>query len=617
MKIYLKEKKQSKDTYYLGTVYNYDVKGREKLEIEDGHIGVFGTTGSGKTTAMLSFINRDIETGKSVFYIDPKGEMFIVNSIYESALNNKRSEEVIILNPMWGDISAKMNPLKIGNKYGRSEEVTNRVLAAIPRTNGDASFFRDLGYELLTLVTKSLVIKEQIRGIEHPEICYQDIYSYISKEGLRAIKNEVGFKLSRVENEAIDRWIKAEPEWFGKVTANVSTATSTVSIGMIGDCLGKIKYYEQDILGKVYDGKKIIAGAWFPSLKIAESAAIASKAIFSALQGYISECQLGRKKAGLRIYIDEAKEAFFPGCLKIFTQARSADVFIRFFAQSYEGIESIIGKEEASEIMQNLKTIFLMKSGNDYTPEKVLKLLAPTIKQIPSQESLGDIRTMGKESYQVEINDILRLEPGQYYCLYKGIFYKGRFKEAVESKINIVEGEENNIEGKINIPYKVIAFRNWLSNQDYVSEHKEYEDVEKKANDLLEKCLLSVINYQGKYIEDGYFTASLIDNLEEHLAINQYQMIKAFLSYQEQYSIVLKDKNKIKRLISYYLTQNEKSYSDSNYARDKYGCYKILFRYTSMKIQSKDIILDCWILKNRWENISKNEKFKLQIVNAI
>jgi len=99
-----------------------------------GHVHVLGPTGTGKSTLLLNLITQDIEAGRAVVVIEPKGDL--VRSVLER-VPSKRIDDVIYLDPSDGDDPIGLNPLAT---RGRPPELVADELLGMFRAMYESSW---------------------------------------------------------------------------------------------------------------------------------------------------------------------------------------------------------------------------------------------------------------------------------------------------------------------------------------------------------------------------------------------------------------------------------------------------------------------------------------------
>lgn len=106
------------------------------LDIADAlqHLHVVGPTGVGKSTLLANLITQDIDAGRSVVVIDPKGDL--VNDVADR-IPQQRTDEVVILDPADEQRPVGVNPLAVS---GQSVETAVDGLVHLFRSTFAASW---------------------------------------------------------------------------------------------------------------------------------------------------------------------------------------------------------------------------------------------------------------------------------------------------------------------------------------------------------------------------------------------------------------------------------------------------------------------------------------------
>jgi type IV secretory system conjugative DNA transfer VirD4/TraG family protein len=89
------------------------------------HLHLLGPTGSGKSTLLLNLITQDIQAGRAVVVIEPKGDL-IADVLMRIAPN--RIRDVVVLDPTDTERPVGLNPLALG---GRSPELAADQLLSL------------------------------------------------------------------------------------------------------------------------------------------------------------------------------------------------------------------------------------------------------------------------------------------------------------------------------------------------------------------------------------------------------------------------------------------------------------------------------------------------------
>jgi intracellular multiplication protein IcmO len=138
-----------------------DVNGRELwIGFEDGrqHATVPGTTGAGKTTALLSFLTNALTHASGFVLVDGKADNKLYNEVLALARRFGREDDVLCLNFMVAtDVkeSNRFNPFAVGNADAIGEMLSSLLGEPAP---GDANgVFRERAAALVGTLTPVLV----------------------------------------------------------------------------------------------------------------------------------------------------------------------------------------------------------------------------------------------------------------------------------------------------------------------------------------------------------------------------------------------------------------------------------------------------------------------------
>ena len=101
------------------------------------HMAIYGGTGSGKTTTMLSFITQDIDAGRPTIVIDPKGGFKVFAAMWDAAKRNDKIGQFRIIHLAFPEHSCQCNPV---GTYHRITEVSGRLAEGIDSEEAYKSF---------------------------------------------------------------------------------------------------------------------------------------------------------------------------------------------------------------------------------------------------------------------------------------------------------------------------------------------------------------------------------------------------------------------------------------------------------------------------------------------
>ncbi len=158
--------KPANGTIFLG----WDIHGNELwITAEDArqHITVPGTTGAGKTTAILSLLANAVMQGSGFVLVDGKGDRDLFSKVLALARAAGRDDDVRVLNFMVASgvkDSHTFNPFSIGNHDALRELLASQL--GEPAANDANGVFRERAVALIGTLAPALVWLRDTRGIE-------------------------------------------------------------------------------------------------------------------------------------------------------------------------------------------------------------------------------------------------------------------------------------------------------------------------------------------------------------------------------------------------------------------------------------------------------------------
>ena len=158
--------KPANGTIFLG----WDIDGNELwLTAEDArqHITVPGTTGAGKTTAILSLLSNAVLQGSGFVLVDGKGDRDLFSKVLALARAAGRDDDVRVLNFMVASgvkDSHTFNPFSIGNHDALRELLASQL--GEPAANDANGVFRERAVALIGTLAPVLVWLRDTRGVE-------------------------------------------------------------------------------------------------------------------------------------------------------------------------------------------------------------------------------------------------------------------------------------------------------------------------------------------------------------------------------------------------------------------------------------------------------------------
>jgi type IV secretory pathway TraG/TraD family ATPase VirD4 len=406
-----------------------DLKGSiRKIGITDsdriGHLGCFGTTRIGKSKLIEHMVTQDIAKGYSVVVVDPKGDLELFSKIVQIAFDTGREKELCLINPIYPEFSATINPLSY---YYSPEEIVNHVISGVQAKD---AYFHNVAYETTLMIVLSLLaLKERAA----PEITIN--FAEISRRcGAEEIENLTA-ALSKIEDASVreiiniaNKILQAKEEFFGKVTSSLRTVLTALSIGNMGKIIGHAK--ANRFIQRLENGKRVILVVQTGSMLSGKVSDMLARILISMIQSFIGRRFASGKKIDhpLAIYIDEFSNACYIGIEDLFNKAGGAGAMVNVFTQSIADINAAVGEQMARKILDNINTKIFMRVNDPMTAQYVSESSGTRKKYDPFLQLGGGITMRCGEEAAVRPEDVLDLKKRIFYMF--GI--KGRHKGKTE-----------------------------------------------------------------------------------------------------------------------------------------------------------------------------------------
>jgi intracellular multiplication protein IcmO len=216
--------------FFLGNEYKSAeelwLKGKDILT----HMLVFGTTGSGKTEALVSLAFNAVAMGSGFFYIDPKAAPKLAMQVYKMARVCGRDDDFLVLSYSTAGKERIRTPKRLSNTtnpfaFGSPEGLTNLIVSLIPTSEGDNAIFSQNAQTLVTglmyavcelrdrgdLDLSIVTLREHMTLAKYVELAERDDLSETSIVALQSFLTSVGWQ----EGKPLDKQPRSLPEQFG------------------------------------------------------------------------------------------------------------------------------------------------------------------------------------------------------------------------------------------------------------------------------------------------------------------------------------------------------------------------------------------------------------------
>ncbi len=417
--------------YRIDEPYRSNRKKVKPLYILDsdrkGHLFCFGTTRVGKTRLIELMVEQDIRKGYNVVVLDPKLDIDLFSKIVQVALETNRLDDLILVNPIFPECSATIDPL---SHYYMPEEVVNHVVSGI---RAREEFFINIAYETTLSIVLSLLLFSKTKGKPYAFFNFEEIKKKASYKGLQTLANTLkGLKGTEYQDEAeeiivtLDQILGSPIDYFSKVSSSLRTVLTALSTGNIGKIVGKAK--SNVFIDRLEQGKKVIMVVQSGALLTRKASDILNRVILSMIQSFVGRKYASGRKIDppLCVYVDEASNVLYVGVEDLFNKAGGAGVWLHGFTQSIADLDAEIGQERARKILDNTNTKIFMKVNDNDTAEYI-SIYSGIVRKFSPILSLGGGMTVREmEEPLVRPEEIQRFGPREIlFFSFDGKVYRG------------------------------------------------------------------------------------------------------------------------------------------------------------------------------------------------
>ncbi|BBO80785.1 conjugal transfer protein TraG [Desulfosarcina ovata subsp. sediminis] len=412
-----------------GAIRRIDLPDRDRI----GHIGCFGTTRIGKSKLIENMVAQDIAKGYSVVIVDPKGDLELFSKIVQIAHDNDRGNELCLINPIYPEFSATINPLAY---YFSPEEIVNHVVAGVQAKD---AYFHNVAYETTLMIVLSLLALKAKVDPELP-INFAEISRRCGAEEIEALMSA----LTKIEDPSTreivhiaNKILQAKEEFFGKVTSSLRTVLTALSIGNMGRIIGKAR--SNRFVKSLENGKRVILVVQTGSMLSGKVSDMMARILISMIQSFIGRRFASGQKIDppLSIYIDEFSNACYMGIEDLFNKAGGAGAMVSVFTQSLADITAAIGDQMARKILDNLNTKIFMRVNDPLTARYVSDSSGTRKKYDPFLQLGGGITMRCSEEAAVRPEDVLNLNRRIFFLFGINGRYKGKTELVKPSRLKV------------------------------------------------------------------------------------------------------------------------------------------------------------------------------------
>lgn len=424
-----------------------------------GHVGIFGTTRTGKTRLGENLIEYDIEDGKSVWIFDPKGDKELLAKVIQTCIRCGRLDEFFFFSPFHLDLSVRMNPLAY---WVIPEEIVHHVASGIAgpgaaKHGGDAEFFYKVAKEVLLVVVRSLQVLDVVAG-RKPEfnlvrlnhfVSYADLQKlYVQLKNLGRVAGNIEIEGSKVadivEKELLPKlaqMLAQHEDHFAKVSGTLRTELSQLALGTVSKLFGDVK--ENPIFERLIEGKPTVFYCATASLMTRDTAHIVGRMLLSGLQSIAGHFNAeGRRfEPPLAVYIDEASNVLYPGMDDLFNKGGGTNIFLTLLTQSLADFETALGKPYTQKILDNVNNQIFLRVNHtgtaQYVSERAGKIR--TFSPILSMGGFSSAREMERDLLPASV--MTELDTREFVAFLYRDAYMGRTADVSPLHLRLVMPE--------------------------------------------------------------------------------------------------------------------------------------------------------------------------------
>lgn len=396
----------------------------EKICIPDdmrsGHVGVFGTTRTGKTKLIENLIVQDIAKGYNVVVIDPKGDNELYCRIVQACVEYGRLDDLMMLTPIFPHCSMRLNPL---SHYYMQDELVDHVVSGI-KTKED--YYIGIATSVSQAIIQGLVEQAKYHETE-PRINFNEIRRRADQGSLKEFKDSIVRMATALElTQELNQILAAPSDFFAKVSSSLLTTLRALTTGNIGMIIGKT--FENRFLSRIENGQGVVLFCNTGSLLARRSAHIVGKVIVSSIQGLVGRWLSSGKKLNppLCLHIDEAHNVMYKGIQEMFNKMGGGNVWVHIYTQSIAQIVDEIGQDTTISILDNINTWIYMLVNHPDTAKSIEKV-TPQVRQFePTFRFDGGVMMRSEPVPMITSQQLLSLQRRQFFMRHFGKFYYGR-----------------------------------------------------------------------------------------------------------------------------------------------------------------------------------------------
>jgi hypothetical protein len=402
--------------------------------IRNRNLAVIGTVGTGKTKMMQNIIAYDIAKGDNVIIIDPKGSGDVYNWVLQKVIEHDRVEDFIYINPLFPEISDKLNPLAY---YSFPDIVINTIVNSVKAKD---QFFVEIAREITTVIVYSLVEISKAQGKGDFKFTFDVIYEYMSRDKLEELKSSlvnIPTKESSHLIGSINKILSTPPDYFMKVASTLRVLLTVLTTGRVGQILGDS--LENDFMQRIIDGKGVVMLVETGSMMAKQTASIVSRMVLSNLTTFAGQYYAERKKfpRPVKVHVDEFYTSLFDGIEQLFDKGREVGISMNVYFQSISQLSAELDEKKAEIVLDTINNYILFRVKSPQTAEMFAEMIGKGKFFVSNIHSDGSLSMIEREDWILLPVEFLKLPDRVFIFMNDRYVYKGKTVFIPDPVLNI------------------------------------------------------------------------------------------------------------------------------------------------------------------------------------